>query len=173
MATSAEINTALKQHPVTARIFQGCFPADMIPTTLEDFPCAFVVNTDVSTMPGRHWVAFYAKDDSSLEMFDSFGHPPSKYPQFKYFTDLFAVVEFNGNRMQEHWSSACGLYCMVYILFRCKGFSLVDFVQLFTRDYRNNDQVITGFVNRTWKFNKAVYSNKQRFQVSKRFLPDT
>lgn len=171
MASSAEINTALKNYDTTSRVFKGCFPADMLPTAIEEFPCALIANTDSSSRPGCHWVAFYARDDENVEMFDSFGHCPGDYPQFKPFIKQFENIEYNGTRAQEHFSSACGYYCMVYILFKCKGFSMTDFVQLFTDDYRNNDQVVTSFVNRTWKFNKSVYSNKQRFQMSTKFLP--
>lgn len=171
MASSNEINGALRAHEATRPYYIGCFSADAIPTTL-NYPCALVVNTDPSSLPGSHWVAFYAESDEQLEMFDSFGHSYTKYPQFSYFIDKFETVKFNGMRLQQYFSSTCGYYALVFILFRCKKFSMEDVVHLFTDNHGNNDQVVTSFVNRTWRFNKSIYSSTERYQMSKMFLPN-
>ena len=38
-----------------------------------------VANTDPSSKPGTHWVAFYFPSKGKGEFFDSYGHPPIYY----------------------------------------------------------------------------------------------
>ena len=53
-----QLERALKHNTFTKKIFVGVFAADALPT-LNTFPSGFVANTDPSTEPGTHWVAFY------------------------------------------------------------------------------------------------------------------
>ena len=50
--------------------------ADQLPRIIRFFPCRFIVNTDISSRPGRHWVAFFIRDDNVVEFFDSNGQQP-------------------------------------------------------------------------------------------------
>ena len=38
---------------------------------------AYIVNTDISTDPGEHWVAIYFRRDQDI-YFDSYGRPPEE-----------------------------------------------------------------------------------------------
>ena len=73
-----ELERALKHNTFTKKIFVGVFAADELPT-LNTFPSGFVANTDPSTEPGTHWVAFYFPSREKGEFFDSYGHPPEHY----------------------------------------------------------------------------------------------
>ena len=37
------------------------------------YPSAYLANTDPSSLPGKHWVAFYYLSPTQLEFFDSYG----------------------------------------------------------------------------------------------------
>jgi hypothetical protein len=68
--------------------FLGVFAADEAPTELprdsNSYPCAFVINTDVASEPGHHWVACYvASPKSVVEFFDSYGNLPAAYPNLR------------------------------------------------------------------------------------------
>ena len=54
-----QIATALTLDLITSTKFCGVFRSDQLPKTIESFPCGFVVNTDPSSEPGTHWMAFY------------------------------------------------------------------------------------------------------------------
>ena len=54
-----QLKRALEHNPSTKKIFGGVFAADELPKTFDTFPYGFVANTDPSTEPGTHWVAFY------------------------------------------------------------------------------------------------------------------
>ena len=70
---------ALKQDPTMSRTFCGMFPSDKLPRTIDKKQCGFIANTDASSEPGTHWVAFYFPTVNEAEFFDSYGHPPEHY----------------------------------------------------------------------------------------------
>ena len=74
----------------------GIYARDQIPSLKnEKRPFALVVNSDVASGPGEHWLALYAPRDSlKIEMFDSFGLPPNIY-SFDPSLIHFLVVAFN------------------------------------------------------------------------------
>ena len=74
-----EIEHILFSYDLTSDIFQGVFSSDQLPKRPSVFPYAIIVNTDISTGPGKHWVSFYFESKSSIpEYFDSYGFPPTK-----------------------------------------------------------------------------------------------
>ena len=74
-----QIKRALERDTFTKKIFGGVFAADELPKVMNTFPCGFVANTDPSTEPGTHWVAFYFPSREKGEFFDSYGYPPEHY----------------------------------------------------------------------------------------------
>ena len=48
----------------------GVFPRDRIPSNLTYLPCAYIANTDIIALPGKHWVAFYHDSPANLEFVD-------------------------------------------------------------------------------------------------------
>ena len=74
-----QLKRALEHNPSTKKIFGGVFAADELPKTFDTFPYGFVANTDPSTEPGTHWVAFYFPSRDKGEFFDSYGYPPEHY----------------------------------------------------------------------------------------------
>ena len=74
-----EITRALEHDPVTSKQFCGVFPSDKLPRTIDKYPCGFVANTDPSSEPETHWLAFYFPSEGKGEFFDSYGHAPEYY----------------------------------------------------------------------------------------------
>ena len=73
-----QLKRALEHNTFTKKIFGGVFAADELPKVITS-PCGFVANTDPSTEPGTHWVAFYFPSRDKGEFFDSYGYPPEHY----------------------------------------------------------------------------------------------
>jgi hypothetical protein len=73
---TAEITHALEQDSITSTKFCRVFPSDKLPRRLDKYPCGFVANTDPSSKPGTHWVAFYFPSKEKGEFFDSYGQSP-------------------------------------------------------------------------------------------------
>ena len=54
--------------------------ADQLPkASLQYFPSAFIVNTDISSMEGKHWVAFYFDEYKNGDFFGSYGKSSQSY----------------------------------------------------------------------------------------------
>jgi len=108
----------------------GVFPSDLIPfshflsSSRESSLCC-IANTDPSTKPGTHWVAFYRdlQNDSPLEFFDSYGQSPLSYGFFsgnsKFPKDL--PLSFNNTILQSLTSNVCGQYCLLFLYLRMKS----------------------------------------------------
>ena len=123
-----------------SNIFEGVFPADMIPTGVRTDFC-LIANTDPADKPGQHWVAFGGKNNTYF-FFDSYGAIPSiYYPDwYKYDKWKRQCVD-----LQQFTSDVCGDWC----LFWCKAFARLEdpkkiykIVENFDDDKHNNDEIV-------------------------------
>ena len=145
-----QLTQALKQDPKTSRTFCGVFPSDKLPQTIDRKPCGFIANTDPSSEPGTHWVAFYFPTDREAQFFDSYGHPPEHYVHsFADFLNNHSYEwKFNTRKLQSNWSDVCGQYCIFYLSHRARGHSMNKIVQLFSNDTMLNDVKVSQFVKK-------------------------
>ena len=94
--------------------FKGCFMRDEISNTCGNDEC-FILNTDVSSSSGTHWVAVNI-DGGTIYYFDSFGLEPTeeikqycKGPRF-----------YNSFEFQKPNEVICGHLCL-YFLYRMRN----------------------------------------------------
>ena len=89
---ASEIEDALRSNRFAREYLVGVFAADQLPT--KEFPGGYIVNTDTSSQPGQHWVAFFTTEEGT-ECFDSFGENPSAYSEYipEWLKDDFQVVQ--------------------------------------------------------------------------------
>ena len=93
-------------------------------------PGLYVVNTDYSFQPGEHWVAIALNHNSSSTYFDSYGFPPTMYPDI--YNTIVANTKngkilWNKIRLQGPLSTVCGDYCVLFCLLYARGWSSQDF----------------------------------------------
>ena len=94
---------------------------DQLPTSIDTYPAAYIVNTDEHDEPGQHWVAVYFPVSTEAEFFDSYGHAPLYFDQrLADFVQKKNVV-YNTKRLQGPLSIVCGQYCLFYIMHRSRG----------------------------------------------------
>jgi hypothetical protein len=147
---TSQIKYALEQDPFTRKIFYGVFPSDKLPQTLEKYPCGFVANTDPSSKPGTHWVAFYFPLEGKGEFFDSYGRSPQYYKEFKKFSERHSW-KYNERKLQSDWSDVCGQYCIFYLAHKARGYTMSKIVQLFSNNTMLNDAKVSHFVRTHFK----------------------
>lgn len=122
--------------------FLGVFPSDGIPklenllyhspsskilnpiysySSSYNFANGCILNTDPSSQPGEHWVAFFFQASSPLspmfEFFDSYGNPPSYY-SFPFLKQMLDQMYYNTEKLQSINSNVCGQYCILYLYYR-------------------------------------------------------
>ena len=99
----------------TSPHFLGVFAADKIPLermrNLQTF--SLIANTDPSSSPGQHWVAFMRKKGNNF-FFDSYGMKPSHFPPWRHFDGW----SHNAMDLQQDESDVCGDYCIFF--FECR-----------------------------------------------------
>lgn len=97
------------------------FPVDKLPKRLT--AGTYIINSDVSTGPGEHWVALYSGPKQEYTViYDSFGVTPD--PRILKFakTGKKKVIGLN-TQIQDLNSQACGQYCIDFLRSMHKGIS--------------------------------------------------
>ena len=124
----------------------GVYASNDIPKKKYPLPYGLIVNTDPHYLPGKHWVAFYIDERGLLETFDSYGIPSSLYSPFmERFMNTFEEQFINRDyRAQKR---VCGQYCLLYLMCRCKGYSMKDIINIFDRDFKVNDQFVSNVID--------------------------
>ena len=77
--STGQLDAALGQHLPTS-VFGGVLASNQLPDVRpQQYPTAYVVNTDDDRKPGKHWTVFVCERPGLLSFFDSYGCPPEVY----------------------------------------------------------------------------------------------
>ena len=108
--------------------------ADQLPVRVQNRAQSFVVNTDSCDREGTHWVVFHFPKEGPAELFDSFEQAPeTSHPCFR--SVLIAngtQYKFNTVRVHPEDGDTCGLYCVHFVKYRYRNFTLEDIVNEFS-----------------------------------------
>ena len=131
------INKVLNSDRYTRAIFGGTWSLDCFPKA-KALPICYVINTSPSWHPGTHWVVVYKGKDRD-EYFCSYGSEPSNEIQ------RILRKDYTSNRylLQSPTSDLCGQYCILYLLCKCRGYSLRKFENCFSSNSNFNDQLVS------------------------------
>ncbi len=111
--------------PVLKHKYIGSFPANQLPPTLP-FNSFAIVNTDVSSETGSHWILL-ANMDGRLFYGDSMGLPIHKYQNIKTFQGFHRLVFEQVQKTQ----GLCGFYCIFIACRLFMGYPLDSFLNDF------------------------------------------
>lgn len=108
--------------------FRGIYACNSLPVRVTEFPSALVCNTDPLEERGSHWIAFWFKNGTECEFYDSFGKLPKDYDiRLREFIDRnsFACL-YNNVQVQPDSASTCGFSVLFYLYRRTQGFSVLE-----------------------------------------------
>ncbi len=153
--SDTQIKTLINKTGGKARDYiQGVYPYDKLPglKLSHNKPTGFIVNTDPTSMPGRHWVSLYIdprESSASVEYFDSFGKPPTPSMNKainKMIKQNFAHLPYmlkykiNSVKNQSATSPNCGFFAIKFLTDRInKGKKFDD-----ATGYKRQSQVAKG-----------------------------
>ena len=159
---TVQLERALYAEPTCRDKFKGVYASDRLPQRIKDYPCCYIANVDRSGQKGSHWCAFFFDQEENGQFFDSYGNPPEFYTsRFNTFLNRNCTKwDFNTIRVQSDFTTVCGQYCLYYILFKCKGGSLNDMMNLFGEDFYNNDVAVNDVVKRHFSLKTTVYDEE-------------
>ena len=125
--------------------FNGIFMKDELPSKLKQG--FYIINLQSSNIGnGTHWTVLYYNSKLSL-YFDAFGFvPPTEIEQ------KLNRYTYNNKQIQSLESTACGYYCMAFIIFMYRrtkvdielGFKL--FVDAFSNNTKKNDTLLYNYL---------------------------
>lgn len=165
-----EITNALKNNKVTKNIFTGVFACNQLPRGNFKKPSLNIANTQPSWMTGLHWIALYIPKSGKIEYFDSFASGKTKNRYFTKFikkNSNYAKCIINTHKLQGDFSSVCGYYCCMYAYWRCKGKSLSNFINMFSKsDVNRNDFKVKQMFIKHFKKSKRSLNQQGGFSNS-------
>ena len=128
MPLPEELNTIqlrkiLRTDPRVRRLFSDVYARDQLPARVI-YPSCLIVNTHSSKGPGEHWLAVYYDELGVCEFFDSYGRAPTDYRLYSYLKSTSRRVTWNRICLQPMDSNACGYYCFLYLMFKCRNLDL-------------------------------------------------
>lgn len=136
----------MKTHPSTKRFYLGTFSIDTLPKKV-NYPSCLIFNNQRSDQPGQHWVALYFGKNKKTEFFDSFGGSPRDYKIDNYLQSHASSTVYNKRVLQTNLSVYCGLYCLLFLICKCKHRSLRYFLNLFDSP-NNNDKLFQKLIKK-------------------------
>lgn len=147
-----QLTKAMLKNKHTKHSFLGVFPRDKLPKKVKKKPALIICNTHDSKNPGEHWVAFFIPRKGKPEYFDSIGKKPNQHEFIKFLEkNSERNFSYNPNRLQSTFSTVCGQYCAVYLLYRAKKVSVKNFLKHFTENHLKNDELIQVLFNKNFK----------------------
>lgn len=138
---SVQINNILRKHPKTRDKFLGVFARDEL-VNIKQYPCCFVMNTAKRSHPGMHWVAFFFDSNKVCHFFDSYGNSPTLFRLNNFIKNNSTRLIFNKKQIQSWTSDNCGYFCVLFLIFKCLGYSIGRFCKLFYDSSDKNDKII-------------------------------
>jgi hypothetical protein len=126
--------------------FKGAIAFDELPTKISR-PSAYIINTHSRDKSGEHWLGIYFNTNNSVDFFDSFGMGPQFYRLENYLFKYNSTINYNKYALQSLNSNYCGLYCVLFIIFKCKRKSFYNFLDIFKTDTLINDYEIKKLID--------------------------
>ena len=122
--------------------FLGCFYIDVLPSFPKKFPQSFIMNTEESSKPGKHWVAVVLLEDECL-YFDSFGLGVVESELRKYLFSRYKLVSYSRTCIQDLESTKCGAFCVDFILNVKNRTEYTNFINGFSSLHlKHNDDIL-------------------------------
>ena len=139
-------STEIEDILVTSRNFIGCFPLDDLPSLPQRMPVSLIVNTDISTRSGGHWLALVLREDECF-YFDSFGLPILEQAIIKYLEPYYGKVTYSDVCIQHVQSTKCGEFCILFVKHVHSKSSYETFLSQFNHiDIKKNDVILTSLL---------------------------
>ena len=140
---STEIENILQ----TSKNFLGCFAIDELPHFPWRLPVSLIVNTDISTGNGVHWLALVMEGDECF-YFDSFGLPILEENLIDYLDPYYNVVTYSDVCVQHFDSNKCGEFCILFIKFVNSKSTYEKFLSQFNLfNIAENDDIVEEWMN--------------------------
>lgn len=146
-----QLNRIMNKYKWMSEEFCGVIPIDYLPKHRVERPCSFIVNSDKSSLPGQHWFAIHLPKNGSIEYFDSFGFKPLNNEVYEFFKLNENNWKYNKFQIQNIRSKSCGKICALFLLYRNKGLTYKDFINIFSKNTEINELLVKQLYKRLFQ----------------------
>lgn len=136
----------MQNHPATKKHYLGTFSVDNLPMKIR-YPSCFIFNNQKSNQTGQHWIAVHFDQQKKAELFDSFANSPKHYGISEYLQKHSVSVNYNKKVLQGFFSPYCGVYCILYLIYKCRSKTLNSFLKYF-KSSRENDNIFSKLIKK-------------------------
>ena len=140
-----QLQAYMLRDPYIRRYYGGVVALDQLPLIITK-PSIYIVNSDPANKPGRHWFALFFTTVN--EHFDSAGFYPNPTLEAKLIAHG-PKFQYNDRRVQAFHSETCGLFCLFYCYFRCRGYSFRKIMKMFSDNLQLNEHIVEYFYRMT------------------------
>ena len=141
----------------------GVFPADRIPMRWPKPYALIIINTDNHDKPGVHWVAIYLNQEGKAVYFDSYGIPVMIHHHHQRLRKNAKQFIWNTKRLQSFNSTVCGHYCVMFLYYMSHGYTLENFCNIFSDNYKCNDGIVKKFLNKITRKKMRHYKKLNKY----------
>jgi hypothetical protein len=147
-----ELHTILAADVFVQRTsFFSVLACDQLPPRIDRTKrAAFIINLDLSTDKGSHWVGLFFNGLSQFTYFDSLGLPPLQRHILSFIkNNSDRRLIYNTRALQDILSNSCGLYALYFVLLKARGASLNCILRPFSTSSNRqyiNDRIISRLV---------------------------
>jgi len=155
------IDRIFKHCAVTKPFYKGIYSIDTIPNKSYNEPNFYVLNTDISTGRGLHWLLIFNINSKYTEIFDSLGQSPYAYgSHFKQYltNNKKRTFIYTNKRLQNLKSNVCGCHVLFVGYKKCqKKLSLNSLLNRYYLNDRNfNDCNVLCFCKKQFKLKPTI-----------------
>ena len=150
MTSNFTLERCLRSDFKTRKIYGGVLPIDRLPLyRLRRKPRVYIINTDDSSGPGKHWVLVYFSAQMRGVYFDSYGFDVLDPRITRFLTKNCSSYIFNSRHLQGAMSQTCGQFCLYVAKRLARGHSLRHILNSFStfNTFYNDSLVVSRFLN--------------------------
>lgn len=140
-----EIYKIMRKDRLTRKYFCGVIPINLLPMRKVNRPCGYIVNTQPIPEPGEHWFAIYISRSNRIEYFDPYGIKPINGKVYEFFKINGNKYIINKKKIQHDKSINCGKFCVFYLYFKSRGYTMHKILRFFVNNSKYNDYIINKF----------------------------
>jgi hypothetical protein len=104
--------------------YLGVYPIDQARKLPKIYPSCFIINTDPSTKPGKHWIGIIRFNKTTGYYFDSAGLSPETRSGMLPILRTCSAWIFNRKTLQSLFTTTCGQYCCFFLLHAARGYTM-------------------------------------------------
>ena len=156
-----EIKYCLCSNPLTQSLFRGCYARDEILAQTPVPRSLYVINTDIRTSRGQHWLFCLFPRSGYPLYFDSYGEKPMHTEIEQFLLRSSPTYYFNKQQLQGFFSDTCGHYVTYVAAQLCAGYTLQEIrdKHFSKTDLDRNDRIITTLFRKSFGFPTIPYKN--------------